>query len=186
MIFKQASHMSSNEACQYLRVSRSTLYRLVKARLIYSLAEFTDTKRLQFDKQNLDWFIMKKEQEFRAKHCTERQKYRASVFDQGLRLYETTGDDSHMVRCIHHPERMANRSGYVFQRRRTCGSCKTNRRKDGTPRPAHQRNVSARSYRKSMERRSRFLGRMRGWRLIDRLFGRGFSKSLGLDVKSPV
>ncbi len=54
----------------------------------------------------------------------------------------------------------------------------TNRRRDGASRPAHARNVDARNYRQSMERRRHLSGRMRGWRLIDRLFGKGFPNLL--------
>lgn len=91
--------------------------------------------------------------------------------------------EAEFVACIHHPYRRCNRSGYVGYGKRQCGSCKTNRRRDGSPRPTHARNVNRRNYAKSMERRSRLGGRMRGWRLVERLFGTDLGIVL---VKGPV
>jgi hypothetical protein len=119
------------------------------------------------------------------RRLTTVQTRRAELFDRGLRLYQSTGDLSALILCIHHPNRIVNRSGYVLYRKRLCGSCKTNRRRDGTPRPAHVRNSRARSYTKSMELRRHFCGRMRGWRLVERLFGKEIVDMVGL-IRGPV
>jgi hypothetical protein len=114
------------------------------------------------------------------RNLTVAQKRRADAYDGGLRLYQLKGDKSALVMCIHHPNRIVNRSGYVGYRKRVCGSCKTNRRLDGTQRPAHFRNSRARGYAKSMLLRRYFMGRMRGWRLVERAFGKDIVDMFGL------
>jgi excisionase family DNA binding protein len=169
------NQMDSREASRYLGISRRTLYRLVKTRQISTNRSYDDSgdRRLFFDKKSLDWFKGQQEMSQRAKNFTESQKQRAKEFDDGWDLYQRTGETSSVICCIHHPDRPANRSGYVFARRRTCGSCKTNRRADGSPRPAHARNVRKRDYAKSMELRKFYFGRSRmtAMRVFERCTG---------------
>ena len=92
--------------------------------------------------QRVDWYAYVLHQRYLCSFCEKQwlsdhrklnpaQQKRADKFDLEF------------VACLHHPERRTNRYSYVFQRRRACGSCKTNKRKDGSPRPAHVRNISA-------------------------------------------
>jgi hypothetical protein len=53
------------------------------------------------------------------KKLTPSQRRRADLYDEGVRRY-MKGDASALVRCIHHPDRAANRSGFVTQRKRLC------------------------------------------------------------------
>jgi hypothetical protein len=111
------------------------------------------------------------------------QGHRATRMQTKAQRRRTDKWEAEFVACIHHPYRRCNRSGYVGYGKRQCGSCKTNRRRDGSPRPAHARNVNIRNYAKSMERRALLGGRMRGWRLVERLFGNILSDVL---VREPV
>jgi hypothetical protein len=107
-----------------------------------------------------------------TRRLTVAQKRRADAYDAGLSLYQYTGYVSALIMCIHHPNRIVNRSGYVHQRKRQCGSCKTNKRRDGSPRPAHVRNVNKRNYEKSLKLRKYHLaGRLYGIRLFERVTG---------------
>jgi hypothetical protein len=163
--------VNSQEAHKYLQVSRSALYRLVRTRQIY--ASRLDERSFTFDKENLDWFLGRKEMARRAENSTEPQKRRAALFDQGAKLYQATGDTSGLIYCRRHPHRIVNRSGYVFDCHRRCGSCKSNKRADGSPRPAHARNVRKRDYAKSMELRKFYFGRSRmtAMRVFERCTG---------------
>ena len=102
---------------------------------------------------------------------TAAQQRRAKRYDNAVAHYHRTGDASGVIRCRRHPGRSANRSGFVSQGRYACGSCKTNRRADGSSRPAHTSNVAKRNYRLSMERRKHLQGRLRGMKLWERLPG---------------
>src|ERR1700730_1860730 len=77
--------------------------------------------------------------------------------------------DKVFIACIRHPDRRVNRSGYVGYGKKLCGSCKTNRRRDGSTRPAHVRNVNKRNYKKSLNLRKYYLGgRLYGLNLFQR------------------
>ncbi len=87
---------------------------------------------------------------------------RAEQFDAGL------------VFCRYHPDRRANRSGFVRDGTRRCGSCKTDHRVDGTRRPASVRHVRRQGYDKMMRKRVHYgmgSGRTHGVALFERITG---------------
>jgi hypothetical protein len=173
MILKRQPRISSRGAAAYLGVSPSTLYRLVRSRKIHNANAWSDgAKFFLFDTVDLDWFLHEKRRVFAAKHYTEAQKRRALQFDEGLKLFQNTGDDSTLIRCTHHSDRIANRSGFVMHCKYQCGSCKTNRRRDGIGRPAHVRNFQRRNYKQSMHARMYGRGRMDAVAALEHITGR--------------
>jgi hypothetical protein len=102
---------------------------------------------------------------------TPPQQRRADLYD-GAMKHAWKGDVPITMRCIHHPDRIANRSGFVRYGKRQCGSCKTNRRRDGSGRPAHIRNFNRRNYKQALNNRILYFGNgMRGLKLWERIVG---------------
>jgi hypothetical protein len=78
--------------------------------------------------------------------------------------------DSEDIKCINHPERRCNRCSYVIDGHRFCGSC-GNRSSNGSFNPAEIRRRNKKAYKKSIERRKKFRGNLRGIELFNRSIG---------------
>jgi hypothetical protein len=80
--------------------------------------------------------------------------------------------EKELIPCRKHSNRRCNKSAYVCSGKKVCGSCHRGPKlKDGSYRRSIKRHLRVRAYRKSINLRKYFRGRMRGLKLFERSTG---------------